>query len=234
MLKTVLVPLEESRCIMASYQMSSKSYELSSVHTDVQCNGCDRATIQGLRYACLVCEDYDECDQCRQDKRTSRKHRPYHPVQPILPPAEMARSMECVRSPQTEIRIYCCPHCGDTDFNVRDLTEHCQQYHADGGRGHKVRCPICVTFRVPYRRKFRLEDCTLLRHLLEDHRDVESAVQASHEGDCAICMDDVTLSASRKFLPCGHAFHGHCIGRWLRSNNSCPVCRAEVSRFFMM
>ena len=43
---------------------------------------------------------------------------------------------------------------------------------------------------------------------------------------CAICMD--ALPASYVRLPCGHAFHLMCVGRWIRLNTRCPLCRAQV------
>eukprot|EP00752_Nemacystus_decipiens_P007816 g6981.t1 len=30
------------------------------------------------------------------------------------------------------------------------------------------------------------------------------------------------------YLPCGHRFHTHCIGRWLAHSSSCPSCRSRV------
>ena len=43
---------------------------------------------------------------------------------------------------------------------------------------------------------------------------------------CSICGEE---GGSLVVLPCGHAFHGPCIDRWLRSGvASCPNCRAFV------
>lgn len=54
---------------------------------------------------------------------------------------------------------------------------------------------------------------------------------------CPVCMDseyadeegDVPdVAPLVTTLPCGHKFHQPCVERWLRSNNSCPCCRASV------
>ncbi|KAA0149962.1 hypothetical protein FNF27_06240 [Cafeteria roenbergensis] len=36
-------------------------------------------------------------------------------------------------------------------------------------------------------------------------------------------LTDVTISWGE----CNHCFHLECISRWLRSNNTCPLCSAE-------
>jgi hypothetical protein len=43
---------------------------------------------------------------------------------------------------------------------------------------------------------------------------------------CTICMDTLPVPYVR--LPCGHAFHLLCVGRWIHLNGRCPNCRAEV------
>lgn len=46
---------------------------------------------------------------------------------------------------------------------------------------------------------------------------------------CAICFEDYKLNEEdvRK-LPCTHLFHEKCIFPWLKSNATCPVCRARM------
>ncbi|KAL8048753.1 hypothetical protein ABFX02_07G087500 [Erythranthe guttata] len=55
---------------------------------------------------------------------------------------------------------------------------------------------------------------------------------------CAICLDDMNTSCEKEkeetttigSLGCGHEYHVCCIKRWLRTKNSCPLCKAVASR----
>ncbi|XP_052563827.1 E3 ubiquitin-protein ligase Kcmf1-like isoform X2 [Culex pipiens pallens] len=44
---------------------------------------------------------------------------------------------------------------------------------------------------------------------------------------CCICQESMKAEDCRK-LTCSHSYHRECINQWLRDNNSCPNCRAEV------
>lgn len=45
---------------------------------------------------------------------------------------------------------------------------------------------------------------------------------------CTICMDPIDIGVS---LPCGHAFHRHCMLRWTErpGGSTCPICRDEYA-----
>merc|ERR1712087_948003 len=46
---------------------------------------------------------------------------------------------------------------------------------------------------------------------------------------CSICCAKFKLHGDATMLaPCKHIFHDQCILRWLKQNNSCPLCRKEL------
>ncbi|EPS71380.1 hypothetical protein M569_03379, partial [Genlisea aurea] len=50
--------------------------------------------------------------------------------------------------------------------------------------------------------------------------------------DCAVCLSEFRENETLRLLPnCSHAFHLPCIDIWLRSNSTCPLCRADISFF---
>ena len=44
---------------------------------------------------------------------------------------------------------------------------------------------------------------------------------------CAICLCGAWVPAETDTLPCGHTFHGKCIGEWMKQSRTCPLCRAN-------
>lgn len=45
---------------------------------------------------------------------------------------------------------------------------------------------------------------------------------------CSICRDTFQADRFHKRLLCGHIFHPQCVGQWLASNASCPMCRKST------
>ncbi|KAI3440416.1 RING-type domain-containing protein [Psidium guajava] len=63
---------------------------------------------------------------------------------------------------------------------------------------------------------------------------VYSAVKGHKVGEasleCAVCLNDFEDDDTLRLIPkCDHAFHPDCIGAWLASHTTCPVCRADLS-----
>lgn len=46
--------------------------------------------------------------------------------------------------------------------------------------------------------------------------------------ECSICMD-LDNTKAWIMLPCGHKFHNSCIVQWLNTQQTCPICRHNVS-----
>ncbi|KAE8688966.1 hypothetical protein F3Y22_tig00110946pilonHSYRG00104 [Hibiscus syriacus] len=55
---------------------------------------------------------------------------------------------------------------------------------------------------------------------------LEKVLDLGSEFECAICLDEGKIKAKR--MPCGHAFHGRCIEKWLEKSHSCPLCRYNM------
>ncbi|KAK9058241.1 hypothetical protein SSX86_023081 [Deinandra increscens subsp. villosa] len=48
--------------------------------------------------------------------------------------------------------------------------------------------------------------------------------------DCAVCLSRFEAVDQLRLLPlCCHAFHAECIDAWLKSNQTCPLCRSTVN-----
>lgn len=50
----------------------------------------------------------------------------------------------------------------------------------------------------------------------------------NHHDDCTICFEEIGCEYIRN-LPCKHYFHKKCLDSWMVQNNSCPICRDDLS-----
>ncbi|XP_043810679.1 E3 ubiquitin-protein ligase RING1-like [Manihot esculenta] len=48
-------------------------------------------------------------------------------------------------------------------------------------------------------------------------------------GICSVCMEGFQLGIGGKRVPCGHVHHAACLSSWFSNNNSCPLCRFNIS-----
>ncbi|KAJ4796557.1 RING/U-box superfamily protein [Rhynchospora pubera] len=47
---------------------------------------------------------------------------------------------------------------------------------------------------------------------------------------CAVCLSEFENKDTLRMLPgCCHVFHPNCIGAWLDSHATCPICRSDLS-----
>ena len=46
--------------------------------------------------------------------------------------------------------------------------------------------------------------------------------------NCCICQCEIEIGKQTVLLPCGHMYHWDCCLHWLKTNNTCPICRFEI------
>lgn len=51
---------------------------------------------------------------------------------------------------------------------------------------------------------------------------------------CPICHEDTNMTTACLLDMCDHVYCKPCISRWLDKNTSCPLCRKEVTAYFLM
>ena len=45
---------------------------------------------------------------------------------------------------------------------------------------------------------------------------------------CTICLEQIEIGKDTILLPCGHMYHADCSLNWLKTSNTCPICRFEI------
>ncbi len=61
------------------------------IHHHVKCDGCKKSPIQGIRYKCTICENFDYCEEC--EKKYALQHG--HPILKIRKPELAPISIQC-------------------------------------------------------------------------------------------------------------------------------------------
>ena len=46
----------------------------TAIHKDIRCDGCNKKPIEGSRFKCSVCEDFDYCEECEEKNNDSHPH----------------------------------------------------------------------------------------------------------------------------------------------------------------
>ena len=61
-------------------------------------------------------------------------------------------------------------------------------------------------------------------------RVVGGARAGDEDTGCPVCLADMEApeGATLREMPCGHRFHESCLLEWLRTKNTCPVCRVAL------
>lgn len=56
----------------------------------------------------------------------------------------------------------------------------------------------------------------------------DGCASSSGQTSCVICMCNFENKQTLRLLPCSHEFHLKCIDKWLKINQTCPICRASA------
>lgn len=70
----------------------------------------------------------------------------------------------------------------------------------------------------------------LTRHILDTEEQCHVAYKDVKQQSCTVCLDDFSASDIIHRLACDHSYHCACIHLWLRSKNTCPICRECIVR----
>ena len=50
------------------------------------------------------------------------------------------------------------------------------------------------------------------------------------DDECSICIMKYRVTEKIKILPCKHIFHKKCIKKWLKKNDTCPLCNFDIKK----
>ena len=68
-----------------------------------------------------------------------------------------------------------------------------------------------------------LQECTAAHWLAQFGEG--TALTATLDEPCCICLDEMRRSEAVLALRCGHLFHAHCVRAWLGRRQWCPLCK---------
>ena len=76
-----------------------------------------------------------------------------------------------------------------------------------------------------------LEEQTNLARKIEFLDQMPSTVIDNNDKiqECVICMVDLEVGDTVRYLPCAHMFHKTCVDNWLMRNLTCPTCMEELT-----
>lgn len=79
---------------MVDYYGKKAADQASIIHQEVTCDGCKAHPIQGIRYKCSVCPDFDFCDKCEAERTHG------HPFLKIRKPEQAPAFINCTYNSQ--------------------------------------------------------------------------------------------------------------------------------------
>ena len=74
------------------YLDAKKADQDSQVHQSIECDACGKNPIQGVRFKCAICPDYDLCEDCEK-KGVHPEHAMIKIRKPSMAPAKIVCQM---------------------------------------------------------------------------------------------------------------------------------------------
>ena len=93
---TLLIENVKSKKAKSNEYISKPPVSYSSsnqVHYNIQCNGCQMDPLEGVRYKCNVCYDFDLCSKCYEKKFQNDSHTSSHSMSAMPKPDENELSL---------------------------------------------------------------------------------------------------------------------------------------------
>mmetsp|Transcript_65832 Transcript_65832/g.157320 ORF Transcript_65832/g.157320 Transcript_65832/m.157320 type:complete len:517 (+) Transcript_65832:169-1719(+) len=96
--------------------------------------------------------------------------------------------------------------------------------------GHAIRAILeqRMQQQVQEERQLHPPACELVRDALPRVVVTKEDLLDSTNSKCSVCLEDYQAGSHATRMLCGHLFCTTCIRDWLRTANSCPVCRYEL------
>ncbi len=66
-----------------------------------------------------------------------------------------------------------------------------------------------------------------LSHMFSGHKESYKKIKKDSDEICPICLDTFKENLYTRTLICKHIYHKKCIDKWLKTMQTCPVCRCD-------
>ena len=97
-----------------------------------------------------------------------------------------------------------------------------------GGMGNQNDLNELIERMLHYRRD-NPTDAAIVSELPETKIDDINKLEEDKK-NCVICMEDFKNGDKSTNLPCLHMFHTNCIQSWLKTQNTCPICKFKLTQ----
>ena len=77
------------------------------------------------------------------------------------------------------------------------------------------------------KRKNRIRQ-RVFRRIKSEQEKNKQEKNKQEDNKCSICFETMLNNGELRTTPCGHTFHSECLNTWLRTKNTCPLCRARI------